>query len=127
MTIVKSKPELERELNIAVTEWLYPPDHNARMIAKAKINSIKSLLKEMEAPAEERTGAPGRPPAAYLVDPEAKRRRESREVLKSLTAEAKALLDWYKQRYPEGPPLTAKTIENRFRSEHQSYWARPQN
>lgn len=62
-----------------------------------------------------RTGVSGKPSSAHLVEPELRRRVKAGEVEPTLKAEAAALAEWLKSQHPQAPPMTAKTIRNRFR------------
>jgi hypothetical protein len=63
------------------------------------------------------SGAPGRPSSKHLVELELTRRIESgQELAESKEAEAKSLSDWLGSNHQEQARMTAKTIENAFRS-----------
>ena len=74
-----------------------------------------------------RSGAPGRPTSRHLVEQQAERRRESGEVLKSVSAEGEALAQWLTKSYPAHPQMTGGTIANCIRSDHARHWLRPRN
>jgi hypothetical protein len=64
-----------------------------------------------------RTGLPGRPGAWHIVEAEHLRRKEANLAATTKTAEAEALLAYYaayRDKHPDAPPLTAKTIKNRL-------------
>ena len=61
------------------------------------------------------TGGQGRPTVSHLVKTEFERRIDEKLVEPNLTAEALALQKWVKGKHPEGPPMTARTIENTIR------------
>lgn len=71
-------------------------------------------------PSSIRTGAPGRPTPIHLVLAEHRRRLERDEAEQRVTAEAEHLAAWLKQTHPDVPSLTAKTIQNRIRSDHRT-------
>jgi hypothetical protein len=64
---------------------------------------------------EYRTGAPGRPSSSHLVEAELDRRISSGTRSGSAAKEAESLADWLKSTHPKLPPMTKKTILNRFR------------
>jgi hypothetical protein len=64
---------------------------------------------------EYRTGAPGRPSSSHLVEAELDRRISSGTRPGSAAKEAESLADWLKNTHPKLPPMTKKTILNRFR------------
>jgi hypothetical protein len=64
------------------------------------------------------SGAAGRPTSRHLVKGELMRRIESGQPLAdSIKDETESLSGWLESEYPNQPPMTAKTIENVFRSE----------
>jgi hypothetical protein len=76
-----------------------------------------------------KTGAPGRPSSMHVVQDEARRRRESGQAEEAVTSEAKYLKQWFDDHSPVGmPPLTARTIQNKIRAEHNEWRnANPRN
>jgi hypothetical protein len=63
------------------------------------------------------TGAPGRPSNMHYVLNEFRRRAKANELEQSVRQEASVLAAWFKKTHPSLSELTAKTIENRIRSE----------
>jgi hypothetical protein len=63
-----------------------------------------------------RTGAPGRPSSSHLVEAELDRRISEGTRSSNATKEAKLLAEWLKNTHPSLPPMTAKTIHNKFRN-----------
>jgi hypothetical protein len=66
-----------------------------------------------------RTGAPGKPSAIQLIVAEHQRRVDSGEVIDGVGEEAEHLKHWVDVEYPDAPPITAKTIENRINEAHR--------
>jgi hypothetical protein len=67
-----------------------------------------------------RTGAPGKPSAIQLVLAEHRRRIDTGEVFDRVGEEAEHLKHWVDKEYPDAPPITAKTIENRINKVHRN-------
>jgi hypothetical protein len=63
------------------------------------------------------TGTPGRPSSMHIIETEFQRRAVEDSLASSLAAEANFLTAWFKQKYPDYPPITPKTIENRLRAQ----------
>lgn len=74
-----------------------------------------------------RTGAPGRPSSAHLVKQEFQRRADAGELCDSLTQEAEYLSRWLVATFPNAPPMTQKTISNKFRAEYHEAQNRARN
>lgn len=70
---------------------------------------------------EYRTGLPGRPSIAHLVDDEFCRRAKAGECEKTLTKEAKAIHEWVTENHPNAPHSTPKTIENHIRDDYRKF------
>jgi hypothetical protein len=68
---------------------------------------------------DHRTGAPGRPSSMYLVEEEHRRRFQRGVAQTHVASEARDLAEWFRAKHPDAPPLTARTIENKIRSEHR--------
>jgi hypothetical protein len=66
-----------------------------------------------------RTGAPGKPSAIQLIVAKHQRRIETGEVFDRVGEEAEHLKHWVDVEYPDAPPITAKTIENRINEAHR--------
>jgi hypothetical protein len=47
--------------------------------------------------------------------------------LRGVAKEARALYDWFRKAHPDEKPATARTIENRIRTEHRRRKAVPRN
>ena len=73
-----------------------------------------SLLGDMDVAAQQfRTGLPGRPPtSAHFLMPEAQRRLDAEDHLKTITAFSKELAEWLKAK---GVPAKSRSIENAIR------------
>lgn len=71
-----------------------------------------------------RSGAPGKPSAIQLVEAEHKRRLDCGEALTRVSKEAAHLKAWLESKYPDAPPTTVKTIENRIRVAHRQHAGR---
>jgi hypothetical protein len=72
-----------------------------------------------------RTGYPGRPPKGKdLIEDEARRRAKEGKMLPALTAEVKALRDWYVDKYPNVARPQCGTIENNIRQIHRHAFPR---
>ena len=65
-----------------------------------------------------RTGAPGRPSAQFLVDPEFERRAQANEPKPRLIDEAKYLAQWHAANHPASPRLKPPTIANNIRARY---------
>lgn len=73
-----------------------------------------------------RTGAEGRPSVAHFVKTEFERRiGEDNLVKPTLAEEARVLEKWVTLKYPDGPPMTAHTIENRIRTRYNEIRKNP--
>jgi hypothetical protein len=59
---------------------------------------------------------PGRPSGIYLVEPKLRQRAKAGELETSLSKESKFLEKWFRINHPNEKPVTAKAIENKFRS-----------
>jgi hypothetical protein len=67
-----------------------------------------------------RTGAPGKPSSAHLVKNELERRGETGQIESNLEKQAKSLAEWLKEKHPNAPPMTVRTIENQIRDLYRS-------
>ena len=65
-----------------------------------------------------RTGAPGRPSAQFLVDPEFERRAQANELKPRLIDEAEYLAQWHAANHPASPRLKPQTIANNIRARY---------
>jgi hypothetical protein len=72
-----------------------------------------------EEPAIRQTGVPGRPTSIYLVEIEYRARWDRGETKVSIGDEAEILCAWLRDKHPDAPQLTAKTIANRLRDQHR--------
>ena len=106
-------PNVKRPAQLALPRW-----DNVRFDADAVI-ALWPHPSALPRDAMTRTGAPGRPSGMHIVLEEAKRRRQSGETLDRVSGEARALREWYVKNYPNMPPPTAKTIENKIRGDHR--------
>jgi hypothetical protein len=68
---------------------------------------------------DHRTGAPGRPSSMRLVENEYRSRCQRGVAQTTVSSEARALAEWFRATHLDAPPPTAKTIENKIRSEHR--------
>ena len=59
---------------------------------------------------------PGRPTGIYLIEPKLRQRAEAGDLEDSLSRESQVLAKWFKLNHPDEKPVTAKAIENKFRS-----------
>ena len=66
--------------------------------------------------ASDRTGAPGRPNSAHLVEAEFKRRAAAGDIETTLSEQAKALSEWLGKAHPTLAQMVSGTIENRIRT-----------
>jgi hypothetical protein len=66
-----------------------------------------------------RTGVAGRPSSIHLVKREMQSRAAKGELLSSLAAELRALLQWLEEHYPDAPPLGQKAAQNQLRDEYK--------
>jgi hypothetical protein len=64
-----------------------------------------------------RSGAQGRPTSINLIRAELGRRRNTKQVLTTLTAESEALAVWLADKHPAAPTASPKTIRNSLRVE----------
>ena len=65
------------------------------------------------------TGTPGRPSHIDLVVAEFRRRIEAGDLASSLAEQSRLLEDWFHQTHPGKQAPTAKTIENRLRTDYR--------
>jgi hypothetical protein len=96
-----------------IQKWPFVSDEepNQALSASTQISEIRD--KPLS-----RSGAAGRPSSKHLVENELIRRLESdQQPADSLKAEAESLSDWLKFKHPNEARMTAKTIENAFRTE----------
>jgi hypothetical protein len=71
-----------------------------------------------------KTGAPGRPSSMGIVLAEFERRRMSGRCETSREAEAQKLAAWLKEKHPDMPVPTAKTIRNKLPKDFQPFGER---
>ena len=110
-----------RELRCATTAGV-PSDHPL-LVSFRSANQYALRPGDNVAPATPpetpdlgRNGAPGRPSYIHLIEAEFKRRQSDNRLESSLTREANALVDWFRQAYPKIKPYQAKSIRNKLGS-----------
>ena len=87
-------------------------------IEKCKFDVPKFWMRNSaENVSEYRTGAPGRPSSSQLVAGELDRRIAAGIRSANMKQEAELLADWLRNTHPNAPPMTAKTIRNKFSKE----------
>ena len=67
-----------------------------------------------------KSGAPGRPTSAHLVNEELQRRAAAGELCGTLASEAEHLSQWLAREHPKAPRMTPKTISNSCRNAFRS-------
>lgn len=65
------------------------------------------------------SGGPGRPSSMHLIVKEMHARAERGELCPGVAAEAKALIEWLKAKYPHMSPAGPKSVENAIRADYR--------
>ena len=91
------------------------------MVLKSDIAKFWPPDAEPETVVEFRSGAPGRPSSMHLVEAEFSARCTRNEVEATLAEEAMVLAAWLRNKHPNSPPLTAKTIKNKLREAYRKF------
>lgn len=73
------------------------------------------------APPSSETGAPGRPSNMHLVVSRFEERANAGQLETSLAREAATLAAWFAANHPDKQALTARTIENKIRSDYRGH------
>ena len=101
------------------------PEEKEEPVIKDSETIPRDAGAESERPDPYRTGMQGRPTVSRLVKAEFERRIGQGLVVPKLAAEARALCAWVGENYPDGPSMTARTIENAIRSQYRGLRKNP--
>jgi hypothetical protein len=103
----------------SLESWLTPAE--PRRAPTTAASAADATLEETESPDPYKTGLPGRPSIAHLIEREFERRVEAGIALRVLAREAGELRAWAIEQHPDAPPPTEKTIANQIRELHRRY------
>jgi len=106
----------------AATEWLLRMPMRRRWVPltlRAYLEATKQSGESSKgADVVYRTGLAGRPTSRDLCEAEMRRRAGSGELLTTLSAECKYLVEWLTKTHPEAPLIKAKLLGNGLRDVH---------
>lgn len=95
--------------------------HDNRMFARDDIESLGRDLLATAPLADMLPGMPGRPEKGKTaIENELRRRLDAGEALSGVRAEARALIEWYRQQFPLSPSPKLKSTENLIRADFKA-------